>query len=216
LTKPRKTRPNGAAREDILAAATKLFADQGFSGVTLREIAQKARVHLPAIYNNFENKRMLYVACCINIFTRSTNEVAMTQRDDVSDEENILAFATEMARLNLNNPILTKLAQRQVLDNDKMLIDLVMQTATQGYYTRIIEIMTRLVGEEEASRLTFAITSLCFGSVQLSAYQQFERGGTQLTKVDSLTDFVLHVVMPRIDWAGVRKQRANRKQRVRA
>lgn len=54
-------RPGGGdSRARILASAGKLFASRGYSGVSMRELAQAAKVNLGAINYHFGGKRKLY------------------------------------------------------------------------------------------------------------------------------------------------------------
>jgi AcrR family transcriptional regulator len=49
-------------RERILRAAEKLFAQHGYDGTSMRDIALEARVGLPLIVYHFETKELLYTA----------------------------------------------------------------------------------------------------------------------------------------------------------
>ncbi len=49
-------------REQILAAATRVFAERGFSRATTREVARAASVSEGTIYNYFEDKEALLIA----------------------------------------------------------------------------------------------------------------------------------------------------------
>jgi len=49
-------------REQILGAATRVFADRGFSRATTREVAREAGVSEGTIYNYFEDKEALLMA----------------------------------------------------------------------------------------------------------------------------------------------------------
>jgi AcrR family transcriptional regulator len=51
-----------ARREQILGAATRVFADKGFSRATTREVAREAGVSEGTIYNYFEDKEALLMA----------------------------------------------------------------------------------------------------------------------------------------------------------
>ena len=54
-------RPGGAdSRARILSSAGKLFASRGYSGVSMRELAQAAKVNLGAINYHFGGKAKLY------------------------------------------------------------------------------------------------------------------------------------------------------------
>lgn len=46
----------------ILDAAEALFAEQGFAGTTLRDVAASVGLRIPSLYNHFESKEQLYGA----------------------------------------------------------------------------------------------------------------------------------------------------------
>ena len=59
----KRGRPQGSgtdARERLLQAAGKLFAERGYAGVSTREVARSAQVNLSAINYHFGGKRSLY------------------------------------------------------------------------------------------------------------------------------------------------------------
>jgi AcrR family transcriptional regulator len=63
------------ARELLLQAAIQLFAESGFDGVTVRDIAQKAGVNFSMISYHFGGKEGLYRAC-IEEFGRTRVELS--------------------------------------------------------------------------------------------------------------------------------------------
>jgi AcrR family transcriptional regulator len=56
----RKERERLAKRQDILAAARKVFAQKGYTNATLDEIAQQAEFAKGTLYNYFESKEELF------------------------------------------------------------------------------------------------------------------------------------------------------------
>lgn len=50
-----------ATKERVIAAASALFAERGFHGTTVRDIAQRARVNLAAGHYHFGSKETLYL-----------------------------------------------------------------------------------------------------------------------------------------------------------
>jgi len=69
---PRKntTRSNNPAdgRERIIQAAFQLFAERGFYGVSISDVAESAGLVKSSIYHHFENKQALYVAVLSETF----------------------------------------------------------------------------------------------------------------------------------------------------
>lgn len=52
--------PTGEAKERIGAVATELFAQRGYDGTSMRDVARAADVTLPTIYHHFNSKEGLY------------------------------------------------------------------------------------------------------------------------------------------------------------
>jgi AcrR family transcriptional regulator len=48
--------------ERILDVAEEAFADKGFEGATLREVADRVGIRIPSLYNHFDSKAALYAA----------------------------------------------------------------------------------------------------------------------------------------------------------
>lgn len=58
--KPRKRMTAAARREVIVGAAAELFAERGYRGASIEEIARGSGVTPPVVYEHFESKRELY------------------------------------------------------------------------------------------------------------------------------------------------------------
>jgi len=56
------TRRGEATAERILDAAEALFAERGFAGTTLRDVAGAVGIRIPSLYNHFASKEALYSA----------------------------------------------------------------------------------------------------------------------------------------------------------
>lgn len=67
-------------RERLIEAATVLFAESGFDGVGLREIAQKAKANLAMISYHFGGKEGLYEAVLREGFLRCPSKAARVDR----------------------------------------------------------------------------------------------------------------------------------------
>ena len=75
----------------ILDAAESLFAERGFEGTSLREIARKAKIQQPGLYNHFDNKQALYAA----VLARALQPMVDALRDWQSPRQE--ASASEIA-----------------------------------------------------------------------------------------------------------------------
>src|SRR6185437_11505078 len=65
-----RSRRKSDRRQQLLAAAERLFAERGFLAVRLEDIGAAAGVSGPAIYRHFPNKEALLVELLVGISTR--------------------------------------------------------------------------------------------------------------------------------------------------
>src|ERR1043166_7302349 len=84
--------PDTEAPAAILGAATELFASRGFSGVTIKEIAAKARVNSALLYYYYEDKEGLYRAVLRYIIGTISQQVGGAIAVIPSPEEGVRRF----------------------------------------------------------------------------------------------------------------------------
>lgn len=59
---PHERRRGEQTAERILAAAETVFAERGFAGTTLRDVATRVGIRVPSLYNHVDSKESLYAA----------------------------------------------------------------------------------------------------------------------------------------------------------
>ena len=102
--------------ERILDAAEKLFAENGYDGSKLRDIAAGAGIREPGVYNYFSSKQILYAA----VLDRALQPLSEALESHFSDQQNVRAYATlpqVMTDLLLQHPRMAALFQ-QALQGD--------------------------------------------------------------------------------------------------
>lgn len=90
--RPRRAETKGArTAERILDAAEPLFAERGFEGASLREIARRAGLQQPGLYNHFASKQALYAAVLDRALQPMLDALASAQRGETSGERRVAA-----------------------------------------------------------------------------------------------------------------------------
>lgn len=69
--------------ERILDAAEEVFAEKGFEGATLRDVADRVGIRIPSLYNHFSSKDALYTA----VLSRGIGPVLKTLAASAVDDE---------------------------------------------------------------------------------------------------------------------------------
>ena len=72
-------------KEKIVRAATRLFAERGLGGVTVREICRAANVNGALVNYHFRNKEGLYRECVERVYAETHGDRTATDGDGVRD-----------------------------------------------------------------------------------------------------------------------------------
>lgn len=121
-TPPGRTRRKGEiTRERILDAAELLFAERGYDGTTLRDVATRVGLRNPSLYNHFESKESLYAA----VLERGIGPVLHLLGGFVDQRRDAAAAAEEIFRVVMGlltgRPALPRLLQHEALSGGQRL-----------------------------------------------------------------------------------------------
>ncbi|MFZ4714290.1 MAG: TetR/AcrR family transcriptional regulator [Bacteriovoracaceae bacterium] len=87
-------------KERIIEVATGLFADRGFEGASIREIAKIAEVNLAAVNYHFSNKQNLYHEVLRTGFVRFNTQISNLAREKV---RTTAEFSQALYEMLINN-----------------------------------------------------------------------------------------------------------------
>jgi AcrR family transcriptional regulator len=124
----RRIEPRGT-RDLILDVAERHFAERGFAGVSVREIAGDSGLKNQAsLYHHFRNKRALYeavlargLAPIVELVAASGARVARDDAAGGADADNVAAFLDLIVSYLEEHPHLPRLIQRAALDDSRYL-----------------------------------------------------------------------------------------------
>lgn len=102
----------------ILQTAITLFSEQGFSAVSMREIAKAVGISAPALYNHFDSKDALYQAAVSAAFANKAEGVLQVLGETGEPLDRLGRFIFLVAELVRQDPSFRVLMQRELLDGD--------------------------------------------------------------------------------------------------
>ncbi len=82
------------ARDTIINAAMKLFAEKGYAGCSIREICQAAGVTKPVLYYHFQSKENLYQELMLDIFDHTRKNLRRLAKSSGSVRERLVEFVS--------------------------------------------------------------------------------------------------------------------------
>ncbi|MEA3312355.1 MAG: DUF2087 domain-containing protein [candidate division WOR-3 bacterium] len=109
-------RKRGEVRQKILDAATELFAEKGFEGASIRDIASKAGVTAPNIYYYFKDKQGLYQATLKESAENLLELLKKVDDPNASLRDRFLALAKAKMKLFKKKNTAIELVTREWMD----------------------------------------------------------------------------------------------------
>lgn len=168
------------SRQEILAAAKKLFVDEGYEATTIRRIAARVGISSTALYVYFRDKDAILTEICNETFAALIQKL-WAVRQERSDPRKALEEVLEgYIRFGLNHPNeyeLTFIAQprRNPKEADSGAEDLGMQ-AFQGFYECVNAVVqSGLTYESDAERLAKQLWAGAHGLVLLLLSRKLKR-----------------------------------------
>ncbi len=108
-----------STRDRILAAAEAGFAERGFAGTSLRDVASAVGIRIPSLYNHFASKADLYKAVLTSAIGSIADVLVQVDEGEVSREpEDVIAAMMDVFRARPNVP---KLIQYELLSGGEQL-----------------------------------------------------------------------------------------------
>lgn len=107
-----------AGRQRILEACTPLFAESGFHGVSMRDVAGAVGMTPAALYYHFPDKDALYLAVIDRLYQDRVPGLLAQVVVDGSPWERLERLVNGIVQLNLTDPNLLRLSQWILLDRD--------------------------------------------------------------------------------------------------
>lgn len=93
----------------ILEAAATVFAEKGFAGARVDEIAGRAGVNKATIYYHIGDKQALYGRVLHDIFSVTADDIERNINDDQTPEEKLLAYARSISQMVQLHPYVPRI-----------------------------------------------------------------------------------------------------------
>jgi AcrR family transcriptional regulator len=105
-----------AVRDQVLAAATRLFAARGFEGTTLQAVADEVGVTKPAVLHHFPSKEALHRAVLDGLLGHWGEALPRLLLAATASEDRFDAVFGEVHRFFATEPDRARLVVREILD----------------------------------------------------------------------------------------------------
>lgn len=125
----------------ILDRCLRLFADKGYAGTSMRDIAREMDLSVAAVYHHFPSKRDLYGAVASHAFRDKKPALLAAISGHGPAEERLRSLMRRYAELVSDDPVFHRFFQRELLDADEQRLQLLAKNFFYEAYAEIQDLI---------------------------------------------------------------------------
>jgi len=179
-------------KEKILETSIPLFAETGFDGVSMRNVAENTGLTPAALYYHFPGKDQLYFEVVVFAFRKITKIVADAIASASTPSAQLESVVDVASRMLAEDRNILRLMQWIMLDRDEERLRRFGAAAFQDLYLAVYKLASELAPQFNPSALAVSIIGVVIFPFEAHAVFQFLPGYDNLET--SRLHFLKHVV----------------------
>ena len=164
---------NPKSKEEILAIVIPLFAGAGYSGVSMRTVAEKVGVTPAAIYHHFSDKQTLYRAAMAQAFVDKADSLEEILDSRAAPEKRLAQFVARFCELLYNDNDFSMLIQREIMDGDKSRLQFLATEVFDNLFQGVIKLCQELDPQEDPYLLAISLIGIVMYHFQIAVLKPY-------------------------------------------
>ncbi|MDX1734010.1 MAG: TetR family transcriptional regulator [Halioglobus sp.] len=149
-----------ATQTKLLDIAVELFADQGFSGVSMRGIARAAGITQAAIYHHFANKEALYFAALEHVYAGQAMELVSQASQEPDPRARLAVAVRRLLEVFDEDSRFRRLYLRELLEGDQARLKLLAEGVFGDLHQFLLTLMAELAPQGDAHLLVLDLSGM--------------------------------------------------------
>lgn len=168
--------PTNDTRTAILKAAILAFSEQGYEGVSMRNIANVVNISAPALYNHFNDKQSLYLAAISESFENKSEFLLHALAGTAEPIVRLEQFVYQLCEILHDDPEFHRLMQRELLDGDEKRLRYLAQEVFGLSFQQLMDLLREIKPDCDAHNLTVIIIGMIHKPFELKPLVRFFSG----------------------------------------
>lgn len=148
------------SKEKILTAAITLFAEKGYTGLSMRQLATAVDMSVAAIYHHFPDKNALYLAATHYAFAGKELIFSQVWEAECPAPKKLHKFILALITVMTQDNEFCRLVQREIMEADTERMQLLAQSVFKNQFERLLQLAAELAPGRDAYLVATAIVGL--------------------------------------------------------
>ena len=172
LTERSFSESNLNSKEKIVIKAKNLFAEKGFTNVSMRHLSQAVGMSVAAIYHHFPDKNSLYLETVQYAFTDKAEAFSNVWLGDHSAKTKLELFITTLIHELSLDPEFHKLILREIVDANPERMKMLANDVFKQEFCFLLAIMKEIAPEKDEHLSAISVLSLCKHHLEMKPLRQ--------------------------------------------
>ena len=165
------------SKTDILDLAIPLFAQSGYTGVSMRDIANVVGIRAASLYHHFPDKQTLYLQAMARAFEDKAQGFAEALTVTGTPKKRLAGFVQIFTTLMSKDPNFRALLQRELLDGDEVRLKLLAREVFREPFIAMEALADELVPGCDTHMVAISIASLILYHLETAPIRRYLPGG---------------------------------------
>ena len=194
-----------SSKEKILSKAIMLFADKGYSGLSMRMLATSVNMSVAAIYHHFPDKNTLYLEAVRFAFSGKELVFARVWDANCPAVDKLSRFVGSLIEVIDQDRDFHRLMQREIMEANPERMQFLAQGVFQKQFCLLKQLATELAPELDAYLVAISIIGLVKSFLDYQPLHQYFPGWKpEYQQPDVLAGHITQLILN-----GLSKQRIN-------
>ena len=176
MTNSTQTKPSTDTHSLILENAVLLFSRTGYSGVSMRDIANAVGISVATLYHHFPDKERLYLDAVQHAFANKESQIRLALETKDSPQVRLEAFVRTLVRIMGEDPDFRRLLQRELLDGDEPRLQRLASDIFEGPFKAIYDLAEEIAPGCDAHMLVLSISGMIIHHFEMGPMRRFLPG----------------------------------------
>ena len=160
-------------KEQILKQAMLLFAKNGYTGVSMRDLAGAVGLGVSGIYHHFPDKKSLYLEAVQLAFSDKAYAFSEVWESDSSPENKLREFVGRLTDMMLADRDFHRLMQRELLEADDVRMKSLAEDVFKVQFSALIKLLRQLAPAKDAHLMAVSVISLVCYFLEMQPMRRF-------------------------------------------